>query len=193
MIEILKIIASLSITIALFYGFYKIGRQRAYDDLLKQFKDAVMVIGKQDAIIQAYKQKLEEMEKEVQVENNINKVNNMIDEKTIERAAQNHYPINDMLGEQARNSFKAGAKWFRNAIWHHEDEVPETDKYLLLHLHSYEGQNAFGFRIIHTGIDVDVKDSDKKQQWEAFCAFCVLYPFDWCYIDDLLSKKGGDK
>lgn len=66
MIEILKIIASLSITIALFYGFYKVGRQSVYDNLLKQFKDAVMVIGKQDAIIQAYKQKLEEMEKEVQ-------------------------------------------------------------------------------------------------------------------------------
>lgn len=43
-----------------------IGRQRAYDDLLKQFKDAVMVIGKQNAIIKAYKHKLEEMEKEVQ-------------------------------------------------------------------------------------------------------------------------------
>lgn len=66
MIEILKIIASLSITIALFYTFFKVGRLSAYDDLLKQFKDAVMVIGKQDAIIQAYKQKLEEMEKEVQ-------------------------------------------------------------------------------------------------------------------------------
>ena len=74
MIEILKIIASLSITLALFYVFYKVGRQSVYDDLLKQFKDAVMVIGKQDTIIQAYKQKLEEMEKEVQVENNINKV-----------------------------------------------------------------------------------------------------------------------
>ena len=65
-IEILKIIASLSITLALFYTFYKIGRQSAYDDLLKHFKDAVKAIGKQDATIQAYLQKLEEMEKEVQ-------------------------------------------------------------------------------------------------------------------------------
>lgn len=66
MIEILKIIANLSITLALFYVFYKVGRQSVYDDLLKQFKDAVMVIGKQDAIIKAYRQKLDEMEKEVQ-------------------------------------------------------------------------------------------------------------------------------
>ena len=65
-IEILKIIASLSITLALFYTFYKIGRQSAYDDLLKHFEDAAKVIGKQDKIIQAYIQKLEETEKKVQ-------------------------------------------------------------------------------------------------------------------------------
>lgn len=65
-IEILKIIASLSITLALFYTFYKIGRQSAYDNLLKHFEDAVKVIGKQDTVIQAYIQKLEEMEKKVQ-------------------------------------------------------------------------------------------------------------------------------
>lgn len=65
-IEILKIIASLSITLALFYTFYKVGRQSAYDDLLKHFEDAVKVIGKQDTIIQAYRQKLEETEEEEQ-------------------------------------------------------------------------------------------------------------------------------
>ena len=65
-IEILKIIASLPITLALFYTFYKVGRMCAYDDLLKHFKDAVKTIGKQDAIIQAYIQKLEEIEKEEQ-------------------------------------------------------------------------------------------------------------------------------
>lgn len=65
-IEILKIIASFSITLALFYTFYKVGRQSAYDDLLKHFEDAVKTIGKQDATIQAYIQKLEEIEKEEQ-------------------------------------------------------------------------------------------------------------------------------
>lgn len=64
MIEMLNIIASLSITLALFYTFYKVGRQSAYDDLLKHFKDAAKVLGKQDTIIQAYNQKLEETEKE---------------------------------------------------------------------------------------------------------------------------------
>lgn len=65
-IEILKIIASFSITIALFYTFFKVGRLSAYENLLKHFEDAVKIIGKQNAIIQAYEQKLEEIEKEAQ-------------------------------------------------------------------------------------------------------------------------------
>ena len=64
--EILKIIASFSITIALFYTFLKVGRLSAYENLLKHFEDAVKIIGKQNAIIQAYEQKLEEIEKEAQ-------------------------------------------------------------------------------------------------------------------------------
>lgn len=65
MIEILKIIASLSITIALFYTFFKVGRQSAYDNLLKHFEEVVKIISKQNVIIQIYEQKLEEMGKEV--------------------------------------------------------------------------------------------------------------------------------
>lgn len=63
-IEILKIIASLSITIALFYAFFKVGRLSAYDRLLEHFEDAVKTIDKQNVIIKIYEQKLEEMGKE---------------------------------------------------------------------------------------------------------------------------------
>ena len=63
-IEILKIIASLSITIALFYTFFKVGRLSAYDNLLKHFEEVVKVISKQNTLIQIYEQKLEEIEKE---------------------------------------------------------------------------------------------------------------------------------
>ena len=65
-IEILKIIASLSITIALFYTFFKVGRLSAYDRLMEHFNDAVKLISKQEVIIQTYEQKLKEIEKEVQ-------------------------------------------------------------------------------------------------------------------------------
>lgn len=51
LIEILKIIASFSITFALFYAFYKVGRQSAYDDLIKHFESTVKTLVKQDAII----------------------------------------------------------------------------------------------------------------------------------------------
>ena len=65
MIEMLIVIAYSSLAIALFYSYYKIGRHSAYEDLLKHFEDAVKLLNKQDAIIQAYEQKLEEMGKEV--------------------------------------------------------------------------------------------------------------------------------
>ena len=65
MIEMLIVISCSSLAIALFYTFYKVGRQSAYYDLLKHFEDAAKVIGKQDKIIQAYIYKLEETEKEL--------------------------------------------------------------------------------------------------------------------------------
>ena len=65
MIEMLIVIACSFLAIALFYSYYKIGRHSTYEDLLKHFEDAVKLLNKQDAIIQAYEQKLEEMGKEV--------------------------------------------------------------------------------------------------------------------------------
>lgn len=66
MIEMLIVISCSFLAIALFYAFFKVGRLSAYNNLLKHFEDAAKVIGKQDTIIQAYIQKLEEIEKEVQ-------------------------------------------------------------------------------------------------------------------------------
>lgn len=62
LIEILKIIASFSLTVVFFYVFRKVGRQEICDELIRQCNDAYKLIGQQDAIIQAYKQKLEEKE-----------------------------------------------------------------------------------------------------------------------------------
>lgn len=62
LIEILKITASFSITVALFYTFYKVGRQSAYDDLLKHFEDIVKLVYRQDTLIKAYNEKMEERE-----------------------------------------------------------------------------------------------------------------------------------
>lgn len=62
LIEILKIIANFSLTVALFYAFYKVGRQSAYDDLVKHFEVAVKLIYRQNTIIKANHEKLEEKE-----------------------------------------------------------------------------------------------------------------------------------
>ena len=62
MIEMLSIIAISSFALALFYAYYKVGRQSAYDDLLKHYNEALKLIGQQDVIIKAYSQKLEERE-----------------------------------------------------------------------------------------------------------------------------------
>lgn len=66
MIEMLIVISRTFLAIALFYTFFKVGRQSAYDNLFEHFEDVVKIIGKQDAIIQTYEQKLEEIEKEAQ-------------------------------------------------------------------------------------------------------------------------------
>ena len=62
----LIVISCSFLAIALFYAFFKVGRLSAYENLLKHFEDAVKIIGRQNAIIQAYEQKLEEIEKEAQ-------------------------------------------------------------------------------------------------------------------------------
>jgi hypothetical protein len=52
MIEMLIVIACSSLALALFYVYYKVGRQSAYDDLLKHFEDAAKLLNKQDVYIQ---------------------------------------------------------------------------------------------------------------------------------------------
>lgn len=66
MIEMLIVISCSFLAIALFYTFFKVGRQSAYDNLLKHFEEVVKIISKQDTLIQIYEQKLEEIKKEAQ-------------------------------------------------------------------------------------------------------------------------------
>ena len=56
-IEILKIIASLSIAIALFYAFFKVGRLSAYGHILERFSVAVKLLDKQNVYIQSLEER----------------------------------------------------------------------------------------------------------------------------------------
>lgn len=79
-IEIL--IASFSITIALFYTFFKVGRQSAYDRLFERFSDAVKILDKQNAYIQSLEERdrpmLIEYEPSVHAEDFIDSLQRMI-------------------------------------------------------------------------------------------------------------------
>lgn len=57
-IEIIKIIASVALSVAFFYVFRKVGRQEVLNDLIKNLSEANNLIGKQEALIQVYKQDL---------------------------------------------------------------------------------------------------------------------------------------
>ena len=110
----------------------------------------------------------------------------MIDEKTIKRAAQEYNPINDMLGEEARASFKNGVEWFKENLWHTKDEIPEADRLILVK----DWKCKDGYFLFDTTEDLSLQDFDKKSQWESLCKFADL-DFAWCYIDDLLPEEGG--
>lgn len=113
----------------------------------------------------------------------------MINENKIERAAQEHDPINDMLGEEARASFKYGVEWFKKTLWHTDDEIPEADRIILVKGWTSRA-TLMDFSLFNTTVDLDLADFDRKIQWKSFCEHTDV-DFAWCYIDDLLPKGGG--
>lgn len=107
----------------------------------------------------------------------------MIDEKTIERAAQQYNPINDMLGEEARISFIHGVEWFKKALWHTEDEIPEADRLILVK----DWKHKDGYFLFDTTKNPCLQDFDKKYPWKSLCESANVDVI-WCYTDDLLPK-----
>ena len=111
-IEILKIIASLSITMALFYAFFKVGRQSVYDHILERFSDAVKIIDKQNAYIQSLEERhdpkrpmLIEYEPSVHAEDFIDSLQRMIAKygnKTVELESAD---ITDVIYDAERGFF----------------------------------------------------------------------------------------
>lgn len=113
----------------------------------------------------------------------------MIDEKDIRKAATLTYnPALDAVANfAARNAFAAGVEWFKKAIWHTEDEIPEADRLILVKDWKLKDR----YSIFDTTEELNLEDFDKEQQWDCFCK---LADFDvaWCYIEDILPK-GGEK
>ena len=58
----------------------------------------------------------------------------MIDEKDIRKAATLTYnPALDAVANfSARNAFLAGVEWFKKALWHSQNEIPEDGRIILV-------------------------------------------------------------
>lgn len=89
--------------------------------------------------------------------------------------------------EACRASFEDGVEWFKKALWHTEDEIPEADRLILVKDWKLKDR----YSIFDTTEELNLEDFDKEQQWDCFCK---LADFDvaWCYIEDILPK-GGEK
>lgn len=113
----------------------------------------------------------------------------MIDEKDIRKAATLTYnPALDAVANfAARNAFAAGVEWFKKALWHTEDEIPEADRLILVKDWKFKDE----YLTFDTTEELNLEDFDKEHQWECFCKLADL-DFTWCYIEDLLPK-GGEK
>ena len=114
MIEMLIVISCSSLAIALFYTFYKVGRQSAYYDLLKHFEDAAKVIDNQNVYIQLLEERerqdpklpmLIEYEPSVHAEDFIDSLQRMIAQygnKTVELESAD---ITDVIYDAERGYF----------------------------------------------------------------------------------------
>lgn len=113
----------------------------------------------------------------------------MIDEKEIRKAASSeHNPAFGVSGYlAARTAFAAGVEWFKKALWHTEDEIPEADRLILVKDWKFKDE----YLTFDTTEELNLEDFDKEHQWECFCKLADL-DFTWCYIEDLLPE-GGEK
>lgn len=115
----------------------------------------------------------------------------MIDEIDIRKAATLTYnPALDAVANfAARNAFAAGVEWFKKALWHTKDEIPEADRLILVKGRTDGTCGDYG--LVNIIKDLDLADFDRKSQWKSICELAD-FDFTWCYVEDLLPKGGGN-
>ena len=110
----------------------------------------------------------------------------MIDDKKIEEAAFEEYPLNSDGNIIGRNGFKEGAKWaineFLKDLWHPASEEPREFAEVLAEAKITES--------IKTYISFKRNDALFKN-WDAYSSGANTTR--WLYIDDLLPKEGGEQ
>ena len=114
----------------------------------------------------------------------------MIDDKKIEEAAFEEYPLNSDGNIIGRNGFKEGAKWAINELlkdlWHPASEEPEKNRRCLIRVvyHPNHGMLPDEERIEQSSFhDFGWYDYDFKYIGTNYDII------SWLYVDDLLLKE----
>jgi len=116
----------------------------------------------------------------------------MLDEKKMEEAASTYGASNNCqiigrnwkmsLKPELKNAFSEGAHWaiqeFLKDLWHPAGEEPEGYEQWILVQYKYGGFSSV-FQI------------KEIKFWKHFVEKISIK--HWCYIDDLLEQKGGEK
>ena len=122
----------------------------------------------------------------------------MIDEKKIEEAARkyafNKYDstddeVEDTYTEELQMAFEAGINWFLGNLWHRYDEVPRND-YSQVVLIGGNNQALPTILDMNDLMDNSEGEGDYECLWKGIVKTHQIKK--WFYIDDLLTKEGGD-
>lgn len=100
----------------------------------------------------------------------------MINEKEIERAANEYNPNVDMFARNERAAFKDGVDWFKKTLWHDVSVKPEGNAVILYQC--LDDRDA---------MDVGIDGVFSDVEWAKFVAYNRITK--WCYIEDLLPNK----
>lgn len=75
-------------------------------------------------------------------------------------------------------AFDDAIDWFKKALWHDADEMPEKGKTFIFSVESNDSKHY------HVGVVYNPMDYDRNRKYWGVT--------EWCYIEDLLPK-GGEK
>lgn len=105
----------------------------------------------------------------------------MIDNDKIIKASDQYVGHGPDIDEDAyasakREAFIEGAKWFKNALWHKANEVPEFNRRLITQHITLMGE---------LGYDLDT--NIPHFSWEIYAEGAHI--IKWCYIEDLLTEE----
>lgn len=110
----------------------------------------------------------------------------MIGEKRIKAAAEKFassapkFIVSDP--EDAVKAFKTGINWFRETIWHSDEEVPKEEGFVIINT------KERGAEIRHTRPYLGRGHTSIVDAWKNL-RFYIDDRFKWCYLADIMPQK----